>query len=418
MRNIIIAVGTTLILLAIFSSSVHAELANNTPPSGIVGIFGTTSARYCSTNADCGLDYICFLEHDGISNGTNTGSCYPKWETFCVNNGTFTANSGTVCRNSSVVLTCSSGTWSASSCATLYSCKAATNTCTADAAGSDTTGTSGGNDDDDNASSTPTSSLDITSSPADFVITQNTTDSKSVVVHNNGQTNLTTLTLALSGLDVATITITPPSFSTIRTSESKTFVIVFEIPETAAVGTYTVTVRAAAGSVSDSVTFRVSVAPSNATIENVIVPQYENYTALLTQWESRLAALQSQGKNTTELERLIAQFRGKINETSEKIAAGDYLAANGLLGESEALIAVINDAFAALGGGGDDLNVLMFAAAVIVVVAVVGVVLYKFLPRRRNYHEPFRSDEKPQETGDKVSEILQNIRKKERERKK
>ncbi len=370
------------------------------------GIYGTDiSARYCTTNADCGTDYICFQEHDGVSSGTNTGSCYPKWETFCVNNATFTANGGTVCRNSTTVLTCSSGTWGASSCATLHSCKAATNTCTADAAGGCTSNCGGGTG-NGASNDTATSSLSITTYPSDFDIVQNTTASKVFVVENDGETNLSSLSLSIAGVDALVLTVTPSGFESIRISETKTFAVDFAAPESAAIGVYTVTATASASAVTDSVSFTVSILPSNETIENIILPGYQNYSSIIPGMESLINSLAAQGKNTTEVQELFNQFKAKVTEAGEKIQSSDFLAATQLLNEAGQILESIKAKIEELGaeGIGIDFGPYTYIIVVVIVVAAIGIVVYKFMPRKSRSFFAGKDEvkEEPKETGQEL----------------
>lgn len=355
------------------------------------GIPGTTSQPFCNVTADCGGDYVCFLDYDGVSNGTSQGWCYWTSYTFCVSDGTPITNGGTECSNSSTVRTCTNKLWSSSTCLSGYTCSSGE--CrTSDSSDGDGSGGGSGNndtDDDDNDDTTPPtpiSSITITDTINDFDIVQGASVLESVTIQNNGETNLTTASLSMTGIDSDWFSISPSSFDQILILESKTFTINFTVPNDAVVDSYEITLRTAADSVSDSDTFNMRVLPSTETIENTIIPKYENFSSVIADFEVTINNFEAQGKNVTELRGLLDAIKLKLNETNATLTSQDYFAANKLLGEVQTLIDELNvkiSELIAAPGKGTDISI--FLIAVVILVAVIGVIAFKFWPRGKEY---------------------------------
>ncbi|MFC2143568.1 hypothetical protein ACFLQN_04160 [Candidatus Aenigmatarchaeota archaeon] len=404
MRKIFLCVSLVFLLFLSISVFAYSEM-NNTIGSNVTsGQYGSTVAQYCNASSVCSVapyfDYVCYLDSFDSQSGvaSEAGWCFMDTGAadYCYNHTSLTAapaattHSALKCKNSTHYRSCSDGIWSAlTAAATGYTCVGDILNSTG-AAGDDDDGSPGGGDDDDDDDD-DTNSLSITSYPNDFDLTQGENTSKVVIVENDGETNLTTLILSLSGIDSSYYTVIPTSFSSIDVGESKTFVVEFLIPLDATVNTYLVTLTASSGTTSDTATFNLRIMPSNETVENVIIPQYENYTSFLVILTDEIDQLETEGKNVTEIRGLYDQLSSKLTEVNTALESEDYFLASQLLADAENIITDIKVKMEELGtifdfGDIEDWGWVIFIIAIIILVAVIITVTYLFRPKGEGYY--------------------------------
>ncbi len=420
-----------LVLLAPAMAEVTECTDNSSCPSGVAlrnltvvtGAQGST-ILFCSSNSDC-VDtghFKCFNDIDGLSSSSYTGWCNATSITSCYVNGTAYATSYNYCTSATAYRTCTSGTWgSSASCSGNQTCTAGTSspcgTATTTTAGS--SGNSPGTNTTTTVPSDARQSVILISSPiSDFNLTQNESVTKSLIVKNNGNFSLNDVALSISGLETSWFSIAPSDFDNVTKNAEKTFTIVFSVPATAAVKSYSVTtsITTSNASATASAAFTLRVLPSNATVENTIIPAYNEYLDLLKELESNITALEAKGINTTAIRNTFNSIKDKLAQANESIGKKDYFAANQLLDSVKALVADIQSSIATAKEPSSAFDVLLIVI-IIVIIAGAGIFLYMMWPTSSEGFHPRKGWQEPKKEETPIKKILEKIRKKREEQK-
>jgi hypothetical protein len=319
---------------------------------------------------------------------------------------------------------CSNGAWSNSTCASGYTCS--NGACTSSGTtGDGSSGSTTTTNTSTNNTTISTYSLSITASPNNFDITQGESILESLTVENNGEKNLTSVSLSISGINGAWYTITPSTVS-LNIHESKTFTINFTIPINASVNSYSIiaSVTSEHSDASDSATFTIRVLPSSETVQNIILPLYEDYISQLSDLENQIKSLKESGKNTTDLENILKSIKEKLNQTNSSLTSQDYFAASRFLDDVKALIDELTASIQEIGGTTTDAGSIIFIIVVVVIIIAVAVIAYIFIPRGKEYGAKDYGTSKniiPKLGGedkvDKIVEKIKNIKRKKGEQK-
>jgi len=346
----------------------------------VSGLWGKTAPTYCNTTSDCN-GYFCYTDYDDSSDG-GKGWCLPYGYTSCAHSSGTTPSwyaDGTKVCYSSAIKTCDDGVWSSEyceyGCLTNSSCKSSSST-TETGAGTGT-GTSSQNP-----------SITISRVPEDFNITQNQTATKIVEVKNNGQKNLTSISLKITGIDEI-YSISPSSYSSLSIGESKNFTVSFSIPENFTIKAYTIKLNATTSnsSVYATASFIMRVLPSNVTVAAIIIPSISQYYFNFTNMKNDIINLQNQGVNVTELLSLLNSIEKKLNVTNASIQIGDYFTAYTLLSDINNMMTELNVKISNAKGQLPTPN-WFYPAIIVVVIAVAIILAYLLIPKKERYTFP------------------------------
>lgn len=306
----------------------------------VTGTFGNT-VNYCNSTIHCG-SYSCFPDYDSSSSDNYQGYCRPSSNTDCPHNGSWnsTGTDAAACKNDTYKWSCSSGTWSATACS--GSCSSGV----CSSAAPTPTSSSGGGGGSSNTTPTPTRTptptplpmLKITSSIESFNLTQGESAAKSATVKNDGNTTVYNATVSLTGIESSWYNITPAKFDTIANGDSKTFVINITTPKSAEVKDYAVKYSVSADAAKISSEFTLRLLPSEETVEEELMPLYENQTKILKGLENEITRLETEGANVDELRKLMGDIKSKINATGSSIENENYFEAAQSLRDAENLI--------------------------------------------------------------------------------
>jgi len=349
--------------------------------STVTGLWGKTAPTYCNTTSDCN-GYFCYTDYDDSSDGVNKGWCLPYGYTSCAHSSdttpSWTLHGSASCVNTTTYRTCSSGVWSSLSwCPSGQTCS--DGVCSTPSSTGTGTGT---------GTSSQNPSITISRVPEDFNITQNQSATKIVEVKNNGQKNLTSISLKITGIDEI-YSISPSSYSSLSIGESKNFTVSFSIPENFTIKAYTIKLNATTSnsSVYATASFIMRVLPSNVTVATIIIPSISQYYFNFTNMKNDIINLQNQGVNVTELLSLLNSIEKKLNETNASIQIGDYFTAYTLLSDINNMMTELNVKISNAKGQLPTPN--WFYPAIIVVVIVVAIILaYLLIPKKERYTFP------------------------------
>ncbi|MBI4163020.1 MAG: hypothetical protein HY513_05025 [Candidatus Aenigmarchaeota archaeon] len=365
------------------NGTLNFSVANN---SITTGLFGYT-VSFCSANTDC-FQYKCFLDFDGKSEGSSAGWCNETSVTNCYANVSSTSGTSKVyttgskvCDSSTSYRTCSSGAWgSSTSCSSNQTCSSGT---CASAATSSSSGGGGSGSSSSNttANTTKTPAISIIFIPETFNITQGNTTTKNIMVKNTGDLKLSNITLTITGLD-DWVTIVPENVSVLDKNITQTFIVAIKIPSKADVNIYkaTATVATNYSAAADTESFFINVLPSEETIENDIVPRFNEYSSQLEKYKNNLTEFEKQGIDTGKIAALVNNAEDRLSKADMEIQAGNYFAAKILLDEAESLL---NATAVEILEAKKPLNLLLIIIAVVVigVAALVGYMLYPSKPK-------------------------------------
>ena len=418
-----------LILLAPAFAEV-SECVNNSVsacPSGVAlrnltivtGAQGATVLS-CNADADC-VDtgwFKCFKDWDGVGpSSASAGWCNATAITSCYSNGTAYVNNYYFCTTSTAYRQCSSGAWASSdtSCTGNQTCTSGTASPCATSNASSGGGGSGGTGSNATPTPTPTpstkGSISITSSITDFDLVQEESVIKSLTAKNDGNLTLnnTMITTPLGGLSDSGVTfnISPDKFSNLSVGSSATFILNFSASANATVKSYTVTTEVTSSDAKTSATFTLRVLPSNATVENTILPLYDSLKLQLAALKLSVTELEKQGINTTAMKRLLADIEDKLNQTSSNIEKKDYFAAAQLLDSAKALIAELQSSISQAKAPGIDFLLILI---IVVVIAGIGAFIYLMWPSEEGFSP--QKGWKPEKDDSIVNKILEKIKRK------
>jgi hypothetical protein len=371
------------IVFAETTGSINVTTQPNATPT--TGLFGYT-VDFCNTDSDC-FGYKCFVDFDGTAGGGKSGWCNATSITSCYSAGT-TISSGVlpaltgsgICVSNTTYRTCTNGVWSAAtSCASGETCSG-NGTCAAAAATTTTTTSGSGAGTGTNATTTTlTPKIQFTQTISDFEIVQGETTTKTVVVNNNGDLALGSVLLELSG--ITWYTVSPASFSNISKGNSGTFTLTFSPANDTEVKSYSVTATVKTNTTATaSFTFNVKVAPSNETIQQQVLPNYDQYLQLIAEYEKNLTELESQGYNVSAAKSILNTLKTKIQEVNQSLAGSDYFSASTTLSEMRVLFDELNSNLANLTKTEKGTDFTIFIA--IIIIAVAGVLAYLFWPTK------------------------------------
>lgn len=386
------AVLLALLFSAFFLSFVYGEqtgtlnltTANSTYGSGFVG----NTISYCNTTDQCldSTNYRCLVDYDSESiNSSFTGWCAPASQTSCAHNNAAaagyenTTTGSKYCVNSTAYRTCTSGNWSgnATLCASGETCQ--DGACKASSSGSSSAS---------NATGANASFITIVAYPSSFSATQGDNVSRTVNV-TNGNTTQKNITLSVAGISASWFAVSPGVISVLGAKNNGSFTVTFSIPPDAAISQYTVSIVATTSnaSVNHTVSFTLTVLPSNQTVEQQLRPELAGYETQLSELDARLAAEKanfSEAKRT-KIENLIAFAKMKLESAKTLLSQGNYTQLTSELQELKDLTASINSAFAEQeqppAGQPQDLTLLL--ALVVILAIAAAFIAYMMWPAKQ-----------------------------------
>ena len=391
-KLIILFFIVTLVVPALAETSGNITLDDmGVPP--VTGLFGYT-VQYCNTTADC-MGYYCFKDYDGISSGKEQGWCFPS-DVRCAYSAAETDiplwrnNAYSFC-DSNTRKYCSSGAWGSEDCE--HGC--ANGTCQSSSTEDPQTYPN---------QTTQSYSISVISYPDDFNITQGQSITKSIKVKNNGDYTLYDITLSLSG--VSFYSVSPSKITSMTVNQEKTFIITFTVPANATVQEYTVTAAIDTdSSATASASFRLKVLPSSETVEQDIMPLYNQTLYIIEELEKNITELEAKGINTSSIRALFDQLKDKLSQINSSLQDEDYYTASMLLNTAGNMISDLGEMISSAEAGGFDLTIIIIVAVILV---TAGVIAYLFWPTRRGYkYEGGSSD---------VKDILKKIKEKRKPR--
>lgn len=220
--------------------------------------------------------------------------------------------------------------------------------------------------------------FNITSYPENVDVVQGANKSVTVDVKNNDNETQSNVTLTVTGISSSWFSVTPTG-ADIEAEATETYTVTYTVPADAEIKVYDITYKASNPNGETSVDAKLAVQPSNETktaIERAFAEKSQNTTAL----ENRLKELAQQGYNITEANKTLTTLKEKLRQAGEAITQGDYIRANTLLAEADALLTQLQQQLAAAAqvaaGGG----LLIWVIVGAVVAGVGGLVVYMFLP--------------------------------------
>ncbi len=381
----IIAVFFILFFSPVFAETTGTINFSTGNSSVVTGLIGYT-VSLCNSTSTCapivsGLS--CFTDYDGTSSGTSSGWCNATVITNCYHDNSAYGTGTSICITNTTYRTCGSGAWSASTaCSSGNTCDAGSGNpgnCTSSSS-TTTTGGSGGSQ-----TSTAVALISLTSWPNDFDIIQGESVIKYASLKNTGNVSLYNVTLSVSG--VSWYNVSPAKVGRLNISNEVTFSINFTAPDDAGIKTYPLSLQASthASAASASKTFNVDVNPSNKTLQEEIIPNYDDYSSLLASLESKASELQSKGVNVDEINALLLNAKDKLLQANLSLELHEYATAKQILDDARSLldsaqnqINTANIVAAPL----NDFSNLTFIIVVIVIAGMVVLVLYMFIPSK------------------------------------
>ena len=184
-------------------------------------------------------------------------------------------------------------------------------------------------------------------------------------------------------------TVQPAKWNSSVKNNETAFTISFAVPSDAAVKTYVVTLEASTSnaSVKDSKTFNLNVKPSNATVHEQIIPEYDEYLARLSVLETNMDSLKSHGADVEELAALLLNVKSKLSQANESLEKKDYFTAKQLLDDAKGLLDAaaekVNSTPISTSGPLDIKIDAVFLVIIAVVVGVAAFVVYMLLPPKK-----------------------------------
>lgn len=243
------------------------------------------------------------------------------------------------------------------------------------------------------AATNTTKALSITDYPSSLEIQQNSSKSTIIKVKNVGAVDLTNVGVSTTGVDSSWYTIS--SEQNITKNTEKNYTLIFNIPATAEVKTYSITFIASATGVSTSVSSTLKVLPSNETQQQMVV-DLSGYTIRYNNISKALNESKATGKNVSLAEEKLNQAKTLIDKANSYISEGKYFEAYELLSQIKT---ALDDAESALSsaelveetmaGKLSKLNWIIIIVAVVIVVGAVVLFIYmKKLKKPPAYRPP------------------------------
>lgn len=356
---------------------------NNISASVTTGLTGYTVNLCNSTDACFGLK--CFLDYDNISTAPSFGWCNSTVISSCYHNNSEYGTGTNICDTNTTYRTCSSGNWSAVplNCSSGQTCPSAFGTPGNCSTSSSSSSSSGGSSSTTNATQ-KTASIVFISIPLDFDMVQGTSALRHVTVKNNGNLTLYNITLSSS---LTWAYVLPQKYNQSVKNNETTFQINFSAPEDAAVKTHIVTLQITTSnaSVNPSATFRLSIQPSNKTVQEQIFPEYYRYEIILAELEANMTQLEAKGADVNELKALLLEAKSKLLQVNRSLESKEYASAAELLADvNNALSAAankINAITAPAAVAAASQNTTLFIA-IVLVAAVIMFILYLLWPSK------------------------------------
>jgi len=345
----------------------------------VTGLYAYTVPDYCIEQAEC-YGYVCYYDYDNTSESGYAGWCQPPSLGKCIhgnyNIGSLKSVGYKLCYGTNQSVECkSTGIWQFTFCS--YGCDSTTSLCKSAPANTTTYVPPS------SPPSVPVSKIIVNIQPKDINMTQGFSALNFVTIKNNGDNDLGNLRITLSGIESSYYKVSPSSYTEIEKTKTKTFTMNFTIPSDADVGTYNVTIKATTNesSANVSTSFKLSILPSNETIQSELIPAYNDYLSALGQLEKNITGMGNKGYNITEVRQILENLKAKLNNLNSSITNKDYLTAYELIDDVDAMI---NDANSKMQNAEKeapkqgDLTIIL--AAVIIVAAAVIILLYLFWP--------------------------------------
>lgn len=332
---ILMKYGISALILIMLCAAAFAETGGTlnfgtSNVSIVTGIYAYT-VDYCSQNYEC-FGYACFTDWDGTGGGGRSGWCNLSSITSCYHNGTVTATGSSECDTSTSYRTCSSGSWGSS---TLCS---GNNTCSAGACASSSSGSSSSSSGGSSSSSSNfNQAMKVLSTITDFGIVQGNKTLKTVVVKNTGNRTLFNVTVNMTGVEQSWISIGPNKVN-ITVNGNATFGAEFIIPPNGSAKIYDVTVDIATSnsSVKDSSTFKLTVVPTEETVQREILPSYNDASARIADLDNKIKSLKDACAEVRVLESNRDDIKARITAIEAAMQEKDYSKANTIIGEVKA----------------------------------------------------------------------------------
>ncbi len=393
------------LLLLLFAIPIYAEstgnitldMGNVTVSTGITGY----TVNVCNATSDC-LGITCFLDYDNFSLPSSKGWCNFTALTYCQHNGSAYSTGNSICTSNESYRTCTNGVWSINTaCPSGQTCNEQIDVIgSCESPGSSSSSSSGTTV---TSSTTRTPAIIFTTFPADFNITQGTSVSKTVSYKNSGNQTLYNLTITIPGIDWYSVSPTIVSRSYQRNTGS--FTLAFSPTDTTEIKTYTLTVNLDTHNASTSDVLKVTVNPSEETVQEEIIPNFAEYSSLLATMKSNLTSLEAQGYDVEEIKGILINIERKINETNSSLEAKDYVTATQLLADAKGLIDAASEKMRLLTKEPFEIKFDAITLAIIgIIVAVVVFVVYTLLPAHKKERINFRPTKSPK--------ILEKLKKK------
>lgn len=326
-----------LLLIAIPIFADTSGTINFTYYNATTGLFGST-INTCNATADClgagPVFFGCFLDYDGNAVSGTAGWCNLTSITKCYHDSAAYDTGTYLCTSNTTYRQCSSGVWGTlSTCSSGTTCAGGSTSCSTSSSGS---GSGAGSQ--ANVTANLTRSITFSSSPSDFSIVQGNFTQKNATVKNNGNFTLYNITLSVSG--IPWYAVSPAKVNSLSINGETTFKINFTIPENAEAKTYQVTLFASNhnASATASRTVNVAVTPSEKTAQDVIIPDYGKYGALLSELQANLTRLQNSGANVENATNLLLNAQSKLKQVDSAIQSKDYATAVAYLDDAKGLL--------------------------------------------------------------------------------
>ncbi|MDI6721583.1 MAG: hypothetical protein QMD85_04280, partial [Candidatus Aenigmarchaeota archaeon] len=379
----------------------------------VTGLFGYT-VDFCNTNGDC-FGYKCFLDWDGVANGGMAGWCNLSSVTNCYSNGTATATGSSFCITSASYRACTNGAWgNSTSCSSGQTCSAGS--CISNATSSSSSSSSSGGGTTNTSGTNFNQAMSLLSSPSDFNITQGMRVLKNIIVKNTGNRTLFNVTANISGIEPKWVSIGPNRIN-ITINSNATFGVEFIIPSNATPIVYDITanVTTSNSSVKAYAKFRITILPTNETVQKEIIPSYNDVASQMAEIDRKIKILEDNCTDTKVLKSNGEEIRAKLKNIEEAMQNKDYIKANALIGEAKSALNELNQKISGTTPEGCKVKKELPVLYIIIVIAAVGIgiiLIYLFWPTKAETgYAPERGWTPPKEE-EKKKEFAHRFRRK------
>ncbi len=203
---------------------------------------------------------------------------------------------------------------------------------------------------------------------------------KSLTAKNNGNKALTNVKLTITGISAdvpVAYSASPEKFSNLTINSTATFIVNFSAPLNATVKSYSAAAEVSSSETSASAAFTLRVLPSNATIENTILPLFSSLKSVVADLEKNITDLESKGVNTTLMKLKLDSIKDKLNQTDANIQTKDYFAAAQMLDSAKTLLAELQASISTAKPPELDVGLVVI---VVVIIVAVGIFAYMMWP--------------------------------------